>query len=552
MRSKENKEDFMNIRELVINNANVKYPNNDYVSERVEKELHYFEKNQWFKDIEIILKVKENIKDQNIYVFPIGLLSLYLLDLEYINPMPAHYYNPSTKELIFDDSVSYGVDLPNKTGLHRDGFDIPEDYALNLNREDTFQLYLHKSNFELVKDILGNSNPYESEKSKRWPNSQEISFGSTKILFNTPAADNYLGKNLDKVINVEDFLEYKTMHYQHKVGDYFNDILTDDVESFDNMLELSALMLLNVKANTGTHKAFLDSKYPKTREDISLYLINNGYSPEDAAQIAFEISFGKNPIIDIDDKDIKKYFESCKYVASKASVLHLFLRDYCNGLYYEILCQKEKQNKLFSEWKKKYKYLSPDGIVDFYSYNNASLKITFILKETNEKEEDGGYDLTEFLRDGAVGGCIWNNVSRFSAGILFKEDFDNVEDLNKYDREKYLAPISVINLKKTPGRATSNNSEIDKFAKEDREYIKKQVEIYKPDLIICGGTGDIFIEKILDLDTSSWTYVSDYLSYLIYNDKIIVKTFHPACRKSKKELFENIVLPTRELMNKIL
>lgn len=542
----------MNIRELVINNANVKYPNNDYVSERVEKELHYFEKNQWFKDIEIILKVKENIKDQNIYVFPIGLLSLYLLDLEYINPMPAHYYNPSTKELIFDDSVSYGVDLPNKTGLHRDGFDIPEDYALNLNREDTFQLYLHKSNFELVKDILGNSNPYESEKSKRWPNSQEISFGSTKILFNTPAADNYLGKNLDKVINVEDFLEYKTMHYQHKVGDYFNDILTDDVESFDNMLELSALMLLNVKANTGTHKAFLDSKYPKTREDISLYLINNGYSPEDAAQIAFEISFGKNPIIDIDDKDIKKYFESCKYVASKASVLHLFLRDYCNGLYYEILCQKEKQNKLFSEWKKKYKYLSPDGIVDFYSYNNASLKITFILKETNEKEEDGGYDLTEFLRDGAVGGCIWNNVSRFSAGILFKEDFDNVEDLNKYDREKYLAPISVINLKKTPGRATSNNSEIDKFAKEDREYIKKQVEIYKPDLIICGGTGDIFIEKILDLDTSSWTYVSDYLSYLIYNDKIIVKTFHPACRKSKKELFENIVLPTRELMNKIL
>lgn len=539
----------MNIRELVINNANAKYPNNDYVSERVEKELHYFEKNKWFKDIEIILKIKENIKDQNIYVFPIGLLSLYLLDLEYINPMPAHYYNPKTKEIIFDDSVSYGVDLPRKTGLHRDGFDIPEDYALNLNREDTFQLYLHESHYDLVKDILGNSNPYKSEKSKRWPNSQEVSFGSTKILFNTPAADNYLGKNLDKVINVEDFLEYKTMHYQHKVGDYFNDILTDDVESFDKMLELKALMILNVKANTGTHKAFSDPKYPKTREDISLYLKNNGYSPEDAAQIAFEISFGKNPIVDIDDKDIKKYFESCKFVVSKAGALHLFLRDFCNGFYYEILRQKEKQNKLFSDWEKKYKYFSPDGIVDFYSYNNASLKITFILKETNEKEEDGGYDLTEFLRDGAVGGCIWNNVSRFSAGIIFKKDFEIVEDLDKYDREKYLAPISVINLKKTPGKPNSIDSEIDKFAKEDREYIKKQVEIYKPDLIICGGTGDIFIKNILDLDAKSWTYVSDYLSYLTYNDTIIVKTFHPACRKSKEDLFENIVLPIRDILN---
>lgn len=128
-------------------------------------------------------------------------------------------------------------------------------------------------------------------------------------------------------------------------------------------------------------------------------------------------------------------------------------------------------------------------------------------------------------------------------------DFDTVEDLDKYDRKKYLAPISVINLKKTPGKTTSNDSAIDKFAKDDREFIKNQVEIYRPDLIICGGTGDIFIKNILNLDTSSWTYVSDYLSYLIYNDTIIVKTYHSACRKSKKDLFENIVSPIRDILN---
>ena len=128
-------------------------------------------------------------------------------------------------------------------------------------------------------------------------------------------------------------------------------------------------------------------------------------------------------------------------------------------------------------------------------------------------------------------------------------DFDTVEDLDKYDRKKYLAPISVINLKKTPGKTTSNDSEIDKFAKDDREFIKNQVEIYRPDFIICGGTGDIFIKNNLNLDISSWTYVSDYLSYLIYNDTIIVKTYNPACRKSKKDLFENIVSPIRDILN---
>ena len=46
---------------------------------------------------------------------------------------------------------------------------------------------------------------------------------------------------------------------------------------------------------------------------------------------------------------------------------------------------KRKNKNIFSDWKKKYKYFSPDGIVDFYSYNNATLNIAFILKETNKK-----------------------------------------------------------------------------------------------------------------------------------------------------------------------
>ena len=52
------------------------------------------------------------------------MLSLYLLDLDFINPMPAHYYNSNTKEIIFDDSALYGVDLSKKEDLYRNGFDI--------------------------------------------------------------------------------------------------------------------------------------------------------------------------------------------------------------------------------------------------------------------------------------------------------------------------------------------------------------------------------------------------------------------------------------------
>lgn len=57
----------------------------------------------------------------------------------------------------------------------------------------------------------------------------------------------------------------------------------------------------------------------------------------------------------------------------------------------------------------------------------------------------------------------------------------------------------------------------------------------------------MLIESVLNLDTSNWIYVSDYFSYLIYKGMIIVKTYHPDSRKSKKDFFEKVALPIREL-----
>lgn len=531
----------MNIKELVRKAAQEKYPNNRYVSERVESELGYLEKNDWLKQIEILLRIKEIYKGKNVYIFPIGLLSLYLLDLEYINPMPAHYYNPKTKEIIFDDSVSYGVDLPKKDGFHRDGFDITGEYILNLKSNNAFRLYLNEKHSDLVKDLIGNIYPFKS-RIISW-NAEEISYGSTVITFKDSFADNFLGTDLIKQIDVDDFLLSLNPKKQHlkdimRFFPYNNTEVLDDIKSFGEMVELSAILRLTRKSGVQVKKT-LNPKFPRTREDIFLYLKNNGYSSEESAKLANDISLGKNTDLNIKDNMIKKYLQSFKYITPKAFVLHVYLSDY-----FRALNLKKEENKLFDEWKTKYNEFVPDGLANVNSYVFARPKITVILKDVNAKNN---LDLMNPLREGAEGGKTWNNISRWVAHILYQEDYHEVDYIGEKERKKYLAPISVINLKKTPGGGTADNSEIDKFAKEDREYIKKQVKIYHPDIIICGGTGDIFIQDILDLDTSSWTYVSDYLSYLIYNNTIIFKTFHPSCRKRKKDLFENVALPIRDL-----
>lgn len=532
----------MNIKELVRKAAQEKYPNNKYVKDRIESELGYFDKNDWLKQIEILLKIKEIYKGQNVYIFPIGLLSLYLLELEYINPMPAHYYEPNKKTIIFDNSASYGVDLPKKDGFHRDGFDITGEYILNLKSNNAFRLYLYEKHSDLVKDLIGNIYPFKS-RIISW-NAEEISYGSTIITFKDSFADNFLGTDLIKQIDVDDFLlslNPKKQNLKDIMRFFLDDNIEvlDEIKSFGEMVELSAILRLTRKANVEVKKT-LNPKFPRTREDIFLYLKNNGYSAEESAKLANDISFGKNTDLNIKDKMIKKYLQSFSFITPKAFILHLYLRDY-----FIALNLNKEENKLFDEWKTKHKEFVPDGLVNVNSYVFARPKITVILKEVNAKNS---FDLMSFVRKGAEGGKTWNNISRWIANILYDKDYDEVDYMGEKERKKYLAPISVINLKKTPGGGTANNSEIDKFAKADREFIKKQLEIYDPDIIICGGTGDMLIESVLNLDNNNWIYLSNYLSYLIYKDKLIVKTYHPDSRISKKDLSENVALPIKDIL----
>lgn len=322
----------MSIREAVEKKVRENYLDNSYVKERVERELDYFEKNDRFKEIETLLKIKESIKDQNVYVFPTGMLSLYLLDLDFINPMPAHYYNSNTKEIIFDDSALYGVDLSKKEDFYRDGFDITEEYVLNLKKDLYFELYLYEKYIDTVKEIVGESfdTTVESEESDKNGYKEKISFEKTSIIFNNYSVDEFFGKNLQRNINVEDFSNYL-------LEDEVKGLIEDEVKNikvndFKDMVDILALSKLSLVNGSNKFTEYTSSKFPKTKEDIFMYLKDEGYSPEESAELAYKISFGQNPKIDIKDEEIKKYFASIQYAWSKAAIISIFIRDYFKNI----------------------------------------------------------------------------------------------------------------------------------------------------------------------------------------------------------------------------
>ena len=131
---------------------------------------------------------------------------------------------------------------------------------------------------------------------------------------------------------------------------------------------------------------------------------------------------------------------------------------------------------------------------------HQTLKIAIILKEVN----DLGGDLREFLSEGArpePRDETWDNVTRWVCGIKNLpsiREWSFYEEITRDCRKETLKSIVAMNLKKSPGGASTEPKALAAAARADKDYIRRQYSLYDPDITICGGTGvdELFLEAV--------------------------------------------------------
>lgn len=203
---------------------------------------------------------------------------------------------------------------------------------------------------------------------------------------------------------------------------------------------------------------------------------------------------------------------------------------------------KEQEKELFARWKTErgYKYFISDGIIDESEWNKQSCKILFVLKEANW--ENGNADLCEFLLSESSPSYwkTWNNVARWTKALLERGEYPRY--VSKSDKSYWLRKVAVMNLKKVGGDAVAENETIREYAEKDKVYLKKQIELYNPDIIICCGRGvgknaDILHDIVFDSSqVSEWQEPItkskyNYFVASISNKKVpIVSFYHPQMR----------------------
>lgn len=550
---------------MIYDAANEKYPNCDYVYERLEKEIKYFEESGFLSDLEKIIEVKNIIGIDNILINNLPFLSLYLLDLMIFNPLPAHYYDEKSKGVIFDENILYAPDLEKREGYIRNGYYVDEDYILSRTIKPLVCIYTKnkelilnylKKNFDLIeKDI----NFIDFKKFA--PNIEKPSkyylLGDIELFFRE---DYELAseKNLLKAVDADDFMSFlKGPFHKMKYFDTINEFgwkmclvigvnkIISKPSTFEDALYFALRANSNIDYNKLLSYGFDLRKFPASREDLYNYYKNHGYESKAAYDITYKLSLHNELDLNIEEGDMKKFIDAIRYLSeSYIAISDMITRYKFSKIYAEN--KIKEQNKVFEKHRKKYGEFCEDGIVSGLDYTLSNFKICYILKETNSRT---GFDLAKFVREGCCG-ATWNNISRWTAGLVFNKEFDSVSSINKDDRIKYLAPISAINLKKTPGSASSNNKIISSFARDDKAYILDELKAIDPEIIICCGTGDIFMEEILDKNSSDFIQVNDDLYYYWHNDKLIIKYRHPQWRrKTSKYLFENLVPYLNEIIN---
>jgi hypothetical protein len=212
----------------------------------------------------------------------------------------------------------------------------------------------------------------------------------------------------------------------------------------------------------------------------------------------------------------------------------------------------EKEEKLFDEWKLNRPGFIKDGIADEETFSKSKIKILYLLKEVNGGED---WDLREFVRNGART-QTWDNIARWTYGIYNLEKevaWSEISSVSPEWRKEQINSICAVNLKKISGGHTTNNDELYKIAIEDKAFLKKQLEFYNTDIIICCGSsvGNLYSNHLYKEENQQWSTTSRGIWYYNRGDShFVIQYAHPEARVDNSLLYYGLIDAVKEIYKK--
>lgn len=173
-----------------------------------------------------------------------------------------------------------------------------------------------------------------------------------------------------------------------------------------------------------------------------------------------------------------------------------------------------------------------DGIVCPEQWFSQSIRPLFLLKEAYGGSSDWDLCRDHLLTDGPAG-KMWQRISLWTKGLLSTTR----EQLAPYTPDDpalthygnpYLRQIAAVNIRKSGGQTSSDLDTISAYAKFDREFLLRQLELCDPTVIVCGYTG-FMLDLIAQPPVRTNPNASGIYHWTLNGHDVLVLDFwHPA------------------------
>ena len=217
-----------------------------------------------------------------------------------------------------------------------------------------------------------------------------------------------------------------------------------------------------------------------------------------------------------------------------------------------MVVMREKENQLFGSWKKEISDDSgaifvTDGIVNEECWAAAPMKVLYLLKEVNgaDSEWDERDYLDKYNEDPnyiKTHSPTINVLTQWQYGLTWDSSasWETVcNEAAKADiQSKLLSQICLVNIKKTAGGSIVDWSKFDVYFNNpvNRKNLNLQLEIYRPDVVICGGTA-WHLSEIKGWNYNDWKQTSRGVRFYTDKGTIYIDFCHPNNRGPKNMIY---------------
>lgn len=196
---------------------------------------------------------------------------------------------------------------------------------------------------------------------------------------------------------------------------------------------------------------------------------------------------------------------------------------------------------LFTAWKAaipRERHFNGDGIISKSNWDSCPAKVLFILKETNQAEQNIVSAINKAIDNSSSGwwrGKVLRRVGRWAYGL---QTYDGTVSPFKdavLNEKHALRSIAYINIKKTSGGAITNAKDFDAHAQKFAVFVRKQVNLIQPNIVVLCGTYQPVKRHIFP--------ELKKVSERVHTCKgiVFINAFHPAARKKGPMLYHQVL-----------